>query len=181
MPTDQDQVVETGLMGALAPEQKFTTVTAEGDGGLTLAPRADVPLVQVVGLGEDVTAKVTEINQPEQIAISLEERHKRQEAALHIESEELRQDFLKRVAVARYKEDKPYTPPAIPERIAENTRLEMEAGKKRVDEFAAMEASRPRPKPQVDQGTTAVFRPDDFVPNQKKGQGVLADASFRTL
>lgn len=174
MPTDQEETVVTGLAAPAAPEQKSTTDTAEvaETAAVETAPvaSADVPLVQVAGLGADVTTKVEEIVQQFPIEV--------QRAA---ENENLKRDFMEKVAAANRPEDKPYTPPAVPIRIAEQTRLEMAAGAQRVAEFEAQKASRPQPKPQQDGTMTPVFRPADFVPNQKKGEGLIASASARTL
>ena len=195
MPTDQEGMVDTGLAGAptAQPEQKFTTDTVsenkygKGDNGAAPVASADVPLVQVAGLGDDVTRKVDEVNQPAQVAAAVEAKAQEptqdfsKEDQLHAESDNLKRDFLQRVAAARAPEIKPYTPPAVPPRIAEQTRLEMEAGRQRVAEFAEQQASRPRPAPQQDGSMTPVFRPEDYVPNQKKGEGLIASASARTL
>lgn len=73
----------------------------------------------------------------------------------------------------------PYVPPPVPEGIALQTQAEMEAGRKRVSEFEANEAVRRQVAEAhkndrwADKKSTAVFRPGDFVPNQRKGQGNL--------
>lgn len=179
MPTDQDQAVTTGLVAPEAPAQNSTIADDTKAGDATEAApvaSADVPLVQVAGLGPDVTAKVEEVNQP---AAAVSQDFTKDDQ-LHAESDNLQRDFLARVAAAKEAgKPKEYTTPPIPERIAEQTRLEMEAGRRRVAEFAALEASRPK-RPGT-QDTVAVFRPADFVPDQKKGQGVIASNSARTL
>lgn len=194
MPTDQDQgqtdQVVTGLAGMQAPGPKSTTDTepkAEPSAPTdvpTDTPTEPAPLIQA-NFGPDVTAKVAEVNQPLVIAEAQKAQEElktfTKEDMLHAESEDLKRDFLARVAASRAAaEPKPYTPPAVPERIAEQTRLEMEAGKQRVKEFTELEASRPR-RPPPDTGMVAVFRPDEFVPNQKKGEGLIASNSARTL
>jgi hypothetical protein len=181
MPMDQEDQVATGLVAPQAPAPKSTTDTA-AVAVTEAAPvaSADVPLVQVAGLGEDLTKKVEEVNQPA-AAVAAPTQDFTADDQLHAESDNLQRDFMARIAAARAPDPKPYTPPAVPERIAEQTRLEMEAGRRRVEEFAALEASRPKRAPQTDGSMTPVFRPEDFVPNQKKGQGNLAGASARTL
>jgi len=59
----------------------------------------------------------------------------------------------------------------------------MEAGQQRVAEFEAQEATRrevheahKRDK-WADKGSTPVFRPDDYIPDPKKGQGVIKASS----
>jgi len=199
--------VQTGLgVAEPSPPQAAPTPTTEGDGGSSLdkilarraeiaaaqqaasepAPpsRADVPLAKVVGLGEDVTRTVTEINQPAAVAAAQDVQNFTRDVQEQAENDNMQRDFMVAVAAARNPEPKPYTPPPIPERIAEATRLEMEAGRRRVSEFAAIEAARPKPQPQAQPGNatmTPVFRPADFVPDQKKGQGNIASDSARTL
>jgi hypothetical protein len=87
-------------------------------------------------------------------------------------------DFVKAIMEARKPVATPeYTPPAVPPAIAEQTRLEMEAGRKRVMEFAGQEIERQEAHERhkrdkwADKGSVEVFRPDDYVPDQKKGQG----------
>lgn len=74
----------------------------------------------------------------------------------------------------------PYQPPPIPVGVAAQTAREMEAGRARVAEFAANEEIRKKvaeahrsDKWGSEQKSTPVFRPADFVPDQKKGQGRL--------
>lgn len=87
-------------------------------------------------------------------------------------SENMKRDFVTGVMAARNVVEKPYTPPAVPERIAESTRLEMAAGAKRVAEFEQIEAQRPKRPVDPSNGTmTPVFRPADYVPDPKKNQG----------
>lgn len=185
MPTDQEETVTTGLVAPAAPEQKPITDTAATVAEMvavteaTPVASADVPLVQVAGLGPDVTAKVEEVNQPAVVAAAPTQDFTKEDQ-LHAESDNLQRDFLARVAVAKQEGmPKPYVAPAVPPLIAEQTRLEMEAGRRRVEEFAQIEASRPRRVPQTDGTMTPVFRPDEFVPDQKKGQGLVASNSAR--
>jgi hypothetical protein len=76
-----------------------------------------------------------------------------------------------------------YTPPQVPAAIVEQTRLEMAAGAKRVAEFAAQEAERQAVHERnkrdkwADKESVPVFRPDDYVPDQKKGQGNITATS----
>jgi hypothetical protein len=80
-----------------------------------------------------------------------------------------------------------HVPPSIPPAIAEQTRLEMEAGRKRVMEFAGQEVERQEAHERhkrdkwADKGSVEVFRPDDYVPDQKKGQGnvIVTSAPFK--
>lgn len=182
MPTDQAETVVTGLVAPEAPAPKSTTDTSATEAAPVAS--ADVPLVQVAGLGDDVTVKVEEVNQPAEAVKVLEAvpsqavmRELRQQA----DDDDLKRTFMERVAVARAPLTTAYVPPPVPSQIAAQTLLEMQAGADRVAQFAEQERLRPRPKPPEDGNTTAVFRPEDYVPDQKKGQGNLASNSARTL
>lgn len=172
MPTDQEETVVSGLEAPVAPEPKPITDIAETTAE---TPRADAPLA-ISGLGDDVTTRVFEVNHPAVVAADLEK------AREQADNDDLKRDFTLKVLAARQLDQpKPYVTPPIPPRIAEQTRLEMEAGARRVAEFQEQQASRPRPPAPVDGSTTSVFRPEDYVPNQKKGEGLLASNSARTL
>jgi hypothetical protein len=177
MPTDQEtenNPVATGLAG-LVQSEPISASPVEA------APvqSSDVKLVQVAGLQDDVTVKVGEIDAQAQVVAAT---RKTADERAREESDALKRQFYEKLS-ARQEPPKVYVPPPVPERIAENTRLEMEAGRKRVAEFAEQQANRPQPAPPPpSEGTnTAVFRPNDYVPDQKKGQGNVASASARTL
>ena len=104
----------------------------------------------------------------------------KEEAKVYDEAQEVNRekDFVHAIMEARKPPEKPeYVPPAPPPAVLEQTRLEMEAGKKRVAEFAAQEEMRKevhernRKDKWADKGSVEVFRPDDYVPDPKKGQG----------
>lgn len=84
----------------------------------------------------------------------------------HIENDH--RTFEARLAEACQPVVKEYTPPPVPVQIAENTRREMEAGRRRVAEFAELESKRqatinePRKKEPWEGTNTPVFRPGEF-------------------
>lgn len=87
-------------------------------------------------------------------------------------------DFRHAILEARRPPDPPkHVPPTMSPAVAEQTRLEMEAGAKRVAQFEAEEAARRathdanQKDKWADKGSVEVFRPADYVPDQKKGQG----------
>jgi hypothetical protein len=93
-------------------------------------------------------------------------------------------DFVKAILKAREPPPVPeHTPPQVPPAIVEQTRLEMEAGRKRMMEFAGEEVARQEAHERhkrdkwADKESTPVFRPDDYVPDQKKGQGNITATS----
>lgn len=181
MPMDQEPQVATGLAGLQAPAPTPSPIpapTAEAvpEAALAALPNPGAP-VQIAGLADDLTAKVPEINQVAQEAVQQFQLADQRQA----ENENKVRDFMGKLAAAKRPEDTPYVPPPIPLRIAEQTRKEMETGAARVAEFEAQQAARPRARPETDRSMTPVFRPADFVPDQKKGQGNLASASARTL
>lgn len=97
------------------------------------------------------------------------------------EQEDMKRDFALKIMEA----NKPVPEPVqmagpVPARVMEQTKAEMAAGAAQVAKHAAAEAGRPpRPKDPYNEGRTdAVFRPSDYVPDQKKGQG---NVQARTL
>lgn len=80
-------------------------------------------------------------------------------------------DFAIRIAQARAPAPKPVVLPCVAPGVAEATRREMEAGAKRVAQFAEAEAHRrviPRKKEPWEGNSTPVFRPIDFIPDPSK-------------
>lgn len=108
------------------------------------------------------------------------------EAKIYADAEEANRirDFEAAIVASRTPLPVPeYIPPKPAPAILEQTRLEMEAGKKRVAEFAAEEATRreiheanKRDK-WADKGSVEIFRPADYVPDQRKGQGNVGGTS----
>lgn len=85
--------------------------------------------------------------------------------------DKIKHDFMKSVIESRMKREEPPPPPPPPtQRQLERTRLEMEAGRKRVAANEEQAKLRPQPKPEPSDGTTVpVFRPQDYVPNMDQG------------
>lgn len=81
-----------------------------------------------------------------------------------------KRDFTLAVLKAREPVEVPVVPAPVAPRIAAQTAAEMEAGRKMNEHHAKIAVRRPPPEDQ-NTGTTAVFRPGDYVPDQKKGQG----------
>lgn len=82
-----------------------------------------------------------------------------------------KRDFTLKVLEARKQNDQPEAaPPPLAPRIAEQTNAEIEAGRKMNAHHAALAVHRPPPD-HTNEKHQAVFRPGDYVPDQKKGQG----------
>lgn len=88
--------------------------------------------------------------------------------------------FTHELLAARTPQEGPaYVPPPVCKGILDQTKAEMEAGAKRVAEFAEAEIGRKiitdahKNDKWVPQGSVPVFRPGDFVPDQRKGQGYV--------
>lgn len=83
-------------------------------------------------------------------------------------------DFAQRIAQARAPVVRVPVAPCIAPRIAETTRLEMEAGAARVAQFAVAEQQRrviPRKKEPWEGNNTPIFRPIDFIPDPRRAPG----------
>lgn len=98
-----------------------------------------------------------------------------------------RRTFTQQLLEARTPKPEPerVIPPIAPQ-IAEQTRLEMEAGAARVREAEGRETERKaiaelhkNDKWQKAGENTSVFRPGDYVPDPKKGQGHVGGNSAR--
>lgn len=170
-----------------SPKSKETPPQAMTDRSEpTAAVAAPSPFISVPGLDamQDVTTKVEEINQVAEVAAAREQLQQfDKDTYTAAQDDNLQHDFVRRVLAARQSPNQtPYVPPPIPPVIAERTRLEMEAGRKAVEQRAAVDASRPRPAPQRDPGAMiAVFRPDEFVPDlhPKRNQGLVPTVTSR--
>lgn len=100
-------------------------------------------------------------------------------AALHAEAnrENQKRNFVQQVLAARTQPPEPvYDAPVAP-RIIEQTNAELEAGRALVAKNEQLQAAR-RPPQAEPEGSKPVFRPADYVPDQKKGQG---NTQARTL
>ena len=80
--------------------------------------------------------------------------------------------FVEKVMEARTPEAKPVVTQPVAPAILKQTQLEIEAGKRANAHYAEFHKANPQPKGPVDSTkTTSVFRPADYVPDPKKGQG----------
>lgn len=143
----------------------------------TAAPTPPTPEVQtqpgaLVDFKEPVSAAdQTAIVHEDRAVVSELQMHKLREAA---ENEDLARDFTQQVMAARQSQvEKVPEPSPIAPRIVEQTNAEMTAGRACV---AAAEAhfhrhGKPVRPDAEEKGTVAVFRPGDYIPDQKKGQG----------
>src|ERR1019366_3700757 len=179
MPTDQEnpEPVPTGLLETQKTGPTGLVRAASAEAEATPAASADVPLVQVVGLGNDVQAKVPELNQ----ALDVAQEAFTRDQLVHAENDNMKHDFMRAVLKARNPEVKEYVTPPVPPRIAQQTLDEQAAGRARVQHFEELEKLRPKRPVEANGTMTPVFRPADFVPDQKKGEGLLASNSVRTL
>lgn len=149
---DQEQMVVTGLEA-----MELTAQTVNADGPVVSNPAE--PVIERSAPTADVPAGRSVSAEPSK------------ELYLEATDDNAKRNFVEQVFAARNPEVKPYVAPPIPPRIAEQTRLEMEAGRRRVADFEAQQASRPQRPVEPDGTTTAVFRPADYVPDQQKNQG----------
>lgn len=86
-----------------------------------------------------------------------------------------KRDFFAKLQAARAPKPQPeYVPPPLAPRLAEQIKAELAAGAAAVARHEENRARRPQPAPNPEpwEGKVeAVFRPRDYVPDQKKGQG----------
>lgn len=117
----------------------------------------------------DLTAGVGDKPEDALPPISQAELAELQRVAGH---ENAQRDFTHAVLAARTPPPEPVAPPPLAPRIVDQTNAEIEAGRKMNAHHAALAVHRPAPVLQEHgEKTVAVFRPNDFVPDQAKGQG----------
>lgn len=88
------------------------------------------------------------------------------------ENENRKRDFVEKVLEARKPNPEPTTLAGpVPPRVMEQTLAEQNAGRACVAKHEEHYARHPMPRADEAKTNTAVFRPADYVPNQKKGQG----------
>lgn len=101
------------------------------------------------------------------------------EARHAAENEEVKREFARKVLEARAKHDvKIFVQPVAP-RIMAQTLAEQEAGRRMNAYHAAFHANAPQPRREDNGSMTPVFRPADYVPDQKKGQGYVEGRVLR--
>jgi hypothetical protein len=117
----------------------------------------------------------------ERHAASLRERAE-EPADLRSEAQKINDQIHQRILEARTqarKAEEPKPPQPASQHILDQTRREMEAGRKtsewhRAQQEHARSGRPPPPRPgEVPEGTVAVFRPNDYVPDQVRGQGYI--------
>jgi hypothetical protein len=77
------------------------------------------------------------------------------------------EELHERIIAMRNEKPPEYVAPALHPAIAENTRLEMEEGAKRVAYIENERAKLLQPKPEVE--STPVYRPAEYVPDMNHG------------
>ncbi len=88
------------------------------------------------------------------------------------EQDNTKRDFTLAVLEARRPIEPELVPQPIAPRIVDQTNAEMAAGRAAVAKADEHYARHGRPKSQEEvTNTVSVFRPEDYVPDQKKGQG----------
>lgn len=96
-------------------------------------------------------------------------------------AEREKREFYDKIMAARQPLPEPPPPPPVAPRVAEQTAAEMAAGARQVARHAEARAINPPPPREDDTRTTRVFAPEDYVPDPRKGQGVIPTATYRVL
>lgn len=128
------------------------------------------PVEQIAEGAPDITAPVTPAPK------SAHEIAQEKEAARLAKLEADKKAFVERVMEARKPEEKPVVAQPVAPAILKQTQLEMAAGARMNKHFEQFHAAHPQPTghvPAPGEKTTSVFRPADYVPDQKKGQGYV--------
>lgn len=113
----------------------------------------------------EVTAPVTPAKNPNEIA-----QEKEAERVAGLEAE--KKAFVEKVMAARKPEEKPIVVQPVSPAMVKQREAEMAAGRRMNEHYEQFHKAHPQPKGPVDDTKhTAVFRPADYVPDQKKGQG----------
>lgn len=156
--------LDAAVLSALAPEPEPAPVV--NDAPISFEePISEADLK--AGVNEDPNKAI-----PPALEISAAELRALQNEA---EQEDLKRDFTRKLMALREPpQAQEVKPPPVPDRIREQTRLEMEAGRKMNEHYEALHARHGRPRPEPETGTVSVFRPADYVPDPKKGQGNVA-------
>ena len=98
----------------------------------------------------------------------------------HEEQEAKRRGFVQAYAKANEAEEKPVIVQPVAPAVAEQTRLEQEAGRKMNDHHAALRGGRPpMVKNPSDGSMVPVFRPGDYVQPKMTESGVAVDGGSR--
>ena len=94
-------------------------------------------------------------------------------AALQVEAnrENIQRDFVQKVMKAREPVEQPAAMPPVADRVKSQTEAEMAAGRKMNEHYAALHAKHGGPRVAPEEGSKAVFRPGDYIPDPKKSQG----------
>lgn len=134
-------------------------------------PQVEV-LPELVNFPEPVSAAdqtaVIEDTAPQITAAELKELHRQ------ADMENDKRDFVAKVMATREVPVEPPKPAPLAPRVVSQTQAELEAGKAQVkknEEHWRHHHGAGGPKQEEDTKTVAVFRPSDYVPDQKKGQG----------
>src|SRR5579864_2566633 len=133
-------------------------------------PTPPAPVSEPIKLNipDDVTTRYDEVNQPAVVAAQVQPKppeppaqHFTKDLQDQAEADNLKRDFISGVMAARAPAPAPYVPPPVSERVAEQTRLEIEAGRKTLAVHSERQAVRPRHVPDPREGTTkSVLRPE---------------------
>lgn len=171
------ETVDSGLISLAVPAARPVAEAASAEAPPNTAPiqfQDDTPQAQVAKEFAVSDEKPADFQDP---VITDREMQKLQEEAGR---ENAKRDFTLKVLEARKPRPEPeFVPPPLAPRVAAQTQAELAAGAALVaknEELAA--ARRPRVADPTEGKVTPVFRPGDYVPDQKKGQG---NVQARTL
>lgn len=171
------ETVDSGLISLAVPAARPVAEAASAEAPPNTAPiqiADDTPPPQVAKDFAVSDEKPADFVEPVIDAASMEKLQ------AEAKRDDVKRDFTLKILEARKPKPEPQVePPPLAPRVVEQTNAELAAGRAMVaknEELAA--ARRPRVPEPTDGKVTPVFRPGDYVPDQKKGQG---NVQARTL
>jgi hypothetical protein len=174
--SNQPNSQPTGPEPSGPSEQQVEQARAEQSESETKSPTEAPKEVKFVSIPDDVPVQTAVIEDAPDVVeashgLSNEEFYRLHAAATQ---ENDKADFMKRLITARQAPAPVLNleKPQMSERVMEQTNAELAAGAALVEKHAAQQANRaPHPVDKGEGNTVSVFRPADYIPDQKKGQG----------
>ena len=176
-PAQTEETVQSGLVDFADPVSSADNVQATPENvqkavEAKLAKKAARDAAKAAKAEAEAAKAPVDEPSPEASADTRTAAQKADDAAAAARHEAAKQ-FTERVLAARKPENTEPRPQPVAPGIVNQTRAEMEAGQKMNEHHANLKLNAPQRKriDATEGKNTPVFRPNDYVPDQKKGQG----------